>query len=117
MSWEQIWTDEQNARTATVKDIFSTKTVTEVDGPALETLIKTAYGLTENYEIVAYEELSNCEHNVDVSAGPLDEYDQEKVDEMINTKEPQMWALPAVLQDMCNKGLVPEGTLLIDVTW
>ena len=95
-----------------------TKTLISTDYKDIEKLIKEVYGV--EYEILPMEEVGSSQYaatySMTASKGELDEYDQEEIDSLIDGK-PHQYILSAIMNDLCNKGHVPEGEYVIEVNW
>jgi len=91
------------------KEVFFT-----VEGDDIETLIKHTYG--HNFECGADLEAScDSTHKIHVEKGELeDEYDRENILEFIDTGEGS-YMLRYIMCDMCDRGIIEEGTYLIDI--
>lgn len=96
---------------------YTVKSIISVSGYDLEELINLTYG-SENFEIVADQELGNQVYNTHVSKGAIKSWDTENFTKFKATgRAKYIYILGTLLTDMCNKDLIPEGEYNIDVTW
>lgn len=94
---------------------FKERTYLEVDYKDIEKFIRQEYGI--EYEMISGEEWNNdSSHDFDVCKGIIDEYDQAKLNNWLNSNEEQ-WLLNTILRDLCNKDKIKEGWYLIGVSW
>ncbi len=93
------------------------KTVTEIDYYEFEQLVKKTYGIT-NYSFPAVEECGNdSSHSfAPEKIEPLEDYDQEQIDELIAGKMP-LYANHVIFQDFVNKGVLEPGEYIVEVCW
>lgn len=97
---------------------YTEKTVREVDYSEWDDFINNAYGKPyRSYDIVADQELSNdmCKE-VRVSAYELDEWQQEEVQTFLETGRGN-FITDTLTTDLANRGLLEEGTYLVQVCW
>lgn len=88
----------------------------QLDYNDLENFIAQHYGIKE-YSIPCVMECGNdTSFTIRAQAGELDQYDN-KVLEMVKAGREPPFSLSVVLQDLCNKGLVDEGSYLVKVSW
>ena len=96
-----------------------TKTFFEVDGFDLTDFICNYYGCTKNhYNFGIDQEMGNGdEKSFTIKKEELDEYEQEILDNFVDTKQSEGYISHILLQDLCNKGLIEEGNYLISLYW
>lgn len=88
-----------------------------VDSRALDDFIHEVYKLSSGFSCGAAEEWHNdTSHTFEIKRGPLDKWDQEKVDQLKAGEHPS-YCVRAVLTDLANKGLIQEGDYLISECW
>lgn len=97
--------------------IVDTKTVHSVDYNDFEQAVKDYYGV-DDYSFPADVE---CGNDVAITTGdivktPLDEYEQEDLDDFRTTGE-YCCIYQTLLQDMVNNDVAPEGDYVIEVSW
>ncbi len=57
-------------------------------------------------------------HRFQIVKEELDTYDAKKVQALMETPhEPLSYSVQAILQDLCNRGAIPPGHYLIEVSW
>jgi hypothetical protein len=84
----------------------------------LDDLITLTYGLTRPYEIVAFEELHNdSSWTVALEKAPLDQWQEEDMKQFRETGKILNWRTRTIMQDMVNRGILPEGNFLVEVSW
>ena len=84
----------------------------------LDHIINTHFGTTE-YNLVAHEELNNSVYTYEVSNKPTDSaisHDDEIAD-FISKNGDKSYIIQSLLQELCYKNVIPDGTYLIDCTW
>ena len=91
------------------------ETVFQVDDNVFDQMINKVYGKTD-FSFVASEKMSNdTAKTFDVSKEPLDECDQDILDEFI--KGNCQWVAAILFNDLCNKGIIEEGEYIVNVSW
>jgi hypothetical protein len=86
-----------------------------VDYNDWDKFIAEVYGVPD-YSITADEEYGNDEnHEFRARKEPLDTYDANKI---VKLKEGRgSYTTSVLMNDLCNRGLIEEGTYLIKVSW
>ncbi len=93
------------------------KTYIEVDYGNLDEFLTERFGLNEEYEFVAAEEVGN-DSSTTLNVEPkLDKYAKEDVEEVLKTKKWKCYRTRALLCYLCEKGEIPAGKYLISVSW
>lgn len=88
------------------------KSVIEVDYYEIDRIISKAYSV--EYELAQVEELMNdVTKSISVDGRYIDDY---VIKELEAGKVP-MYSLSNALNDMFNKGLIPKGTYMINISW
>ena len=96
--------------------IIKTKTVHQVDYSDFDSYVEEVYG--QVFEFVAEEEANNyTSKTYQVKKGPLNKWNQEDVDRFKATGSHPRPSAGALLQDMANQDLIPEGDYIIKVYW
>ena len=96
--------------------MFTKTTTISVNGNSLEKMICNFWNL-ESYNMVADMELGNQVFSIEVSPKvPTNSYDVIRLLDFL-TVGIGMRMLPTLLNYMCHKKLIEEGTYIIDVTW
>lgn len=92
-------------------------TVYEVDSYDLEQFINEQYPAAKSYSFVASTECGNdSQHEYNVQGVPLDKWSAEDVTSFSTGKRASC-SLQDILNDLCNRDLIPAGTYLIKVCW
>ena len=95
---------------------FSTREVFTVDGKEIERIIQAEYG--QKYDIWSMEYAHNNYNSYHVPHVVFDkpflEFEQEKLNWFVATGKGD-YLLYVLMQDMCNKKIIPEGVYLIVV--
>lgn len=98
---------------------MTTKTTHHVKYGDLERLIEETYGFPE-YSIACEEECNNdtaLTFDVNAAMKYRSEYDFKDLEEMIATKKTKQWRTGLLMDDMCRRGLIPEGSYVVEVSW
>lgn len=94
-------------------------TVIKVNYRSIERLFDQVFKTThkEGFHLPCIEERGNGEDwEVDVSKEVRDEYDLEELEEVKSGSWPQ-FCTDTLLTECCNRGIIPEGNYLIDISW
>ena len=101
---------------------ISTKTVISCEYSSIEWLINEVFK-NENhkhrYELPCTEERgsgSGEDWELQIKKEKIGEYDQRTIDEVKSGKWPQ-FCTNTLLTECCNRGIIPEGDYLIDISW
>lgn len=94
---------------------YKTVTYYEIEWTALERFVGEIYG--QKYDFVSDMEVSNdSEHSFKVQKRQFSEWDVKDL-EAFKTTGKTGWRAHLILDDLCNRGLIPEGNYLITVCW
>lgn len=86
-----------------------------VDAYELERFIKEQYPSARSYSFMADQECGDdSSHRFEVKKELLHTYDQKKVD-AFTSGQWVSFVTTALLTDLCNRDLLPEGTYLVEV--
>ena len=88
----------------------------EIEYGALEKIIQQHYSRPD-YEIPSEEEFGQGWKTYVLAKRELNEYGAKDIEQFIAKTKQGHYMLHTLLQDLCNKGLVPEGKLFVDITW
>ena len=97
-----------------------TKTVNFVEYYDLEEFICETYGLCDLSIPEILEASNDTSRQVTVNAGSLDGREIDTLQKFIDfegRKSCSLYSLSTVLKDLCNKGLIPAGEYVINISW
>lgn len=98
--------------------LFEEKTVREIDYNDLDDFINNYYGHPNKFACVDSEEWGNYQsRTIYVKKEKLSEYKQNHVDFFKKFGKYKTYSLDALLTDMCNNGVFPEGKYLVKIFW
>lgn len=98
--------------------LFEEKTYKEIDYSDLDDFISNYYGHPNKFECVCSEEWGNYQsHTIRVEKKKLSDYDQSYIDFFKKFGKYKTYSLRAMLTDMCNNGVFPEGEYLVKIFW
>lgn len=84
----------------------------------IEEIIRKEFGT--HYEIMPMEEVGSSQYAAvfeqDVRKGSLNEWEEETIKNLYNGKTAQ-FSITEILKHLANKGLLEEGSYIIDVNW
>lgn len=101
---------------AVAKNQFKAETVYTIGYSEFESFIQGAYGV-KNYSLVADQQGSNdSTKKFHVKSEPLDEWSAVNLAKFKAGKHPN-YITSALLQDLCNQGIIEAGTYNIDICW
>jgi hypothetical protein len=87
-----------------------------VDYSDLERFIQDVYNV-DDFSIARDQEQGNdTSISMNVVKKPLNTYDSQLI-EKFTTVNPPSFMLYTVMQDMCNKDLIPDGQYVIKISW
>lgn len=95
---------------------FKTKIIHEIDYSDFDLLIHNHYG-RKDYEFAADKEAINdsC-YSFHIKKEPICSYNLPKLEQFINGGK-FSYITRTLLQDLCNKEIIPEGEYIIKVSW
>lgn len=89
----------------------------EVEYGAFEDLVNKTYGTTD-YSFPADRECGNdSSHDFTVKKEALDDYDEKRLKEFIESNCRKIFMTNTILRDLCNKDIIAPGEYLIHVCW
>jgi len=90
----------------------------EVDYGDFENLVAETYGVN-NCSFPACEECNNdTSHDYSVSKGEtLDDYEKKRLQKFIDNDGTKCYTARILFVDLYNKGLIPHGNYLVQVSW
>lgn len=92
-----------------------TKTVHAIDYQEFDRFVEEVYGQPFSFP-ADMESRNDTSHTMLADREGVPEYERADLDRFIATGEGQFLA-DTLLQDMCHRGLIPEGEYLINVCW
>jgi len=93
---------------------ITTEVTHKVDYSELQQTIEQVYG--KKFDILEDMDASN-DTSVEVTVQPrCDKFDQERIDKWLKTGETGYLAR-SLMNDMCLKGHIPEGSYVIRISW
>lgn len=102
---------------STYNKLFTKEEFYTLDYNDLDQIIKDFFGVS-NYEYVALEKLSNySERTYNIKKEPLDEYNQKRYEEFLEKDGCKHYITNNLLQILVNNDAIPEGNILVKVSW
>jgi hypothetical protein len=95
---------------------FTHKSVIEVDYNTLNDFIANQYGI-DNFEGTLGSPNDSTHSYTVIGNGPDYEFDEDSVNEAIESKGCEHYGLGIVLNDLCKKEKLPPGEYLVSVCW
>jgi hypothetical protein len=96
---------------------YSEEVVRFIDYGDIEAFAKEHLGL-EDYEYVAVEECGNCSYQrYTLSDKAPTEYDRKKMQEILDTKQVEVYQNSSVLYLLHERGLIDPGEYIVCVSW
>jgi len=97
---------------------YKARTYMEVNYTDLEELICQSYDIEEFNAPLIFQWHNDSMQAVHASAGGLDEFEQEELDELRQLKDGNdimSVSVYTIFKDLCNREIIEEGSYLIDV--
>lgn len=96
-------------------DIFTKKTILEVDYDTLNRYIHEKYPELKKYELVAHEELNN--YMTKTYDARKDEFEEEDWADLVAKNGNKHFSLGTILAKMAIDGYIEEGEYYVDIFW
>lgn len=97
------------------KNPFKSEKIYSCWHPHVDDFIQKVYEL--NSFNCYYGSPNDSYHKFNIEKGKMEKWDLEDLQEILEEEGCEIHQLRVVLKDLCNKGIIPPGTYLINVSW
>lgn len=94
---------------------YVTEITTIVDYNNFDEFVSQHYGMP--YEFASDEEVQNdSSHRYQAKKEPLDEFEERALEAFVDSGY-HSFLSDTIIKDLVNKGILPEGSILVEVSW